>query len=281
MGVQQHQEILTSARPRGACLLCLSEYKGRSSSYPFNINGWKDYPLVIAKGTLDDPDGLFSTLAFSADGKRLFCKSGTTHIFEWNLQERAAKRTYRGFHGWSKGIMNFDTIKNKYLVASDSNLIKFWDMNNSDLLTTSDVVETYLCYLCLADNESMDHLFFKCLFSSRVWRVLQEIAGFYILPNCWTDLIEWCSTFWTSEKFLIHKLLLSAAIYFLWQERNFRAFRNTFKSPTLIISKIKSSTRSKLAAIKLKSSVDLRDISDPQDLHSLFVQSCNDSRMHS
>ncbi|XP_059644505.1 topless-related protein 4-like isoform X2 [Cornus florida] len=39
---------------------------------------------------------------------------------------------------FSRIIVNFDTIKNKYLVAGDSNLIKFWDMNNSHLLTTSD-----------------------------------------------------------------------------------------------------------------------------------------------
>ena len=35
--------------------------------------------------------------------------------------------------------MQFDTTKNRFLVAGDEFMIKFWDMDNTSLLTTVDV----------------------------------------------------------------------------------------------------------------------------------------------
>lgn len=48
------------------------------------------------------------------------------------------KRAYQGFHKRSLGIIQFDTIKNRFLAAGDDYAIKVWDMDNVRLLTIID-----------------------------------------------------------------------------------------------------------------------------------------------
>lgn len=59
-------------------------------------------------------------------------------MVEWNENEGTVKRTYRGFHKRSLGVVQFDTTRNRFLAAGDDYSIKFWDMDNSSLLTTID-----------------------------------------------------------------------------------------------------------------------------------------------
>lgn len=49
------------------------------------------------------------------------------------------KRTYQGFRKRSLGVVQFDTTKNRFLAAGDDFSIKFWDMDNIQLLTSIDV----------------------------------------------------------------------------------------------------------------------------------------------
>jgi len=65
-------------------------------------------------------------------------KEGESSIVEWNESEGAVKRTYQGFRKRSLGVVQFDTTKNRYLAAGDDFSIKFWDMDNIQLLTTVD-----------------------------------------------------------------------------------------------------------------------------------------------
>ncbi|KAF8395885.1 hypothetical protein HHK36_019840 [Tetracentron sinense] len=52
--------------------------------------------------------------------------------------EGAVTRTYQGFRKCSLGVVQFDTSKNRFLPAGDDFSIKFWDMDNNNLLTTID-----------------------------------------------------------------------------------------------------------------------------------------------
>jgi WD40 repeat protein len=81
--------------------------------------------------------------------KKLFCmivrlfscgtsKDGESYLVEWNESEGAIKRTYSGFRKRSSGVVQFDTTRNRFLAAGDEFLIKFWDMDNTNLLTTID-----------------------------------------------------------------------------------------------------------------------------------------------
>lgn len=45
---------------------------------------------------------------------------------------------YHGLGKRSVGVVQFDTTKNRFLAAGDEFVIKFWDMDNTNLLTTTD-----------------------------------------------------------------------------------------------------------------------------------------------
>ena len=63
---------------------------------------------------------------------------GDSHLVEWNETEGAIKRTYNGFRKRSLGVVQFDTTRNRLLAAGDEFLVKFWDMDNNNVLTTTD-----------------------------------------------------------------------------------------------------------------------------------------------
>ncbi|KAL0312386.1 UNVERIFIED_CONTAM: protein TOPLESS-RELATED PROTEIN 2, partial [Sesamum radiatum] len=65
-------------------------------------------------------------------------KEGESHLVEWNESEGAIKRTYSGFRKRSLGVVQFDTTKNRFLAAGDEFQIKFWDMDNTNMLTYTD-----------------------------------------------------------------------------------------------------------------------------------------------
>ncbi|KAK6927582.1 hypothetical protein RJ641_006173, partial [Dillenia turbinata] len=90
------------------------------------------------------PSQCCMTMVFSMDGRwgrRLFscgtAKSGKSIIVEWHETEGGVRSSYEGLGENSSGIMHFDTAKN-LLAAGDEFLIKFWDMDTVELLTTID-----------------------------------------------------------------------------------------------------------------------------------------------
>ena len=59
-------------------------------------------------------------------------------MVEWNETEGAIKRTYNGFRKRSLGVVQFDITRNRFLAAGDEFLVKFWDMDSTNILTTVD-----------------------------------------------------------------------------------------------------------------------------------------------
>ncbi|OMP01357.1 hypothetical protein COLO4_11946 [Corchorus olitorius] len=96
-------------------------------------------------------------MAYSADGTRLFScgtnKEGESHIVEWNESEGAVKRTYHGLGKRSVGVVQFDTTRNRFLAAGDEFQIKFWDMDNVNLLTVTNVDGGLPASPCLRFNK--------------------------------------------------------------------------------------------------------------------------------
>ncbi|KAH9324716.1 hypothetical protein KI387_004894, partial [Taxus chinensis] len=86
-------------------------------------------------------------LVYSADGSRLFScvtrKGGSSYLAEWNESDGGIKRIYSGFekHPFEFGKMKFDTTRNRFLAAGDDRQIKFWDMDNVHISTTTDFEE--------------------------------------------------------------------------------------------------------------------------------------------
>lgn len=59
-------------------------------------------------------------------------------MVEWNESEGAIKRTYAGFRKKSNGVVQFDTAQNRFLAAGEDNQIKFWDFDNTNMLTSTE-----------------------------------------------------------------------------------------------------------------------------------------------
>ncbi|KAJ4951831.1 hypothetical protein NE237_028663 [Protea cynaroides] len=112
-----------------------------STAIDGKIKAWL-YDCLGSRVDYDAPGHWCTTMAYSADGTRLFScgtsKEGDSHLVEWNESEGAIKRTYSGFRKRSLGVVQFDTTRNRFLAAGDEFMIKFWDMDNTNLLTTAD-----------------------------------------------------------------------------------------------------------------------------------------------
>lgn len=110
-----------------------------STAIDGKIKAWL-YDHMGSRVDYDAPGHWCTTMAYSADGTRLFScgtsKEGESFLVEWNESEGAIKRTYQGFRKRSMGVVQFDTTRNRFLAAGDEFVIKFWDMDNTNLLTT-------------------------------------------------------------------------------------------------------------------------------------------------
>ncbi|XP_019056179.1 PREDICTED: topless-related protein 1-like isoform X2 [Nelumbo nucifera] len=112
-----------------------------STALDGKIKAWL-YDNMGSRVDYDAPGHYCTRMAYSADGTRLFScgtsKDGEAYIVEWNESEGAVKRSYHGCGKRSVGVVQFDTTKNRFLVAGDESVIKFWDMDNVNLLMTTD-----------------------------------------------------------------------------------------------------------------------------------------------
>ncbi|WRX25550.1 WD40 repeat - like 10, partial [Theobroma cacao] len=72
-------------------------------------------------------------------GQKLFnFEDGRSFLVEWYRNERIVKRIYEGFTKKSAGVVSFDIVQNQFLAAGEDSQIKFWNMDDSNLLTFID-----------------------------------------------------------------------------------------------------------------------------------------------
>ncbi|KAF3964379.1 hypothetical protein CMV_011330 [Castanea mollissima] len=96
--------------------------------------------------------------AYSADGTRLFScgtREGEPYLVEWNENDGAIKRVYNGLWKRSVGVVQFDTMQNRFLATGDEFQIKFWDMDKVDILTTTAAKVGLLASPCIQFNKLM------------------------------------------------------------------------------------------------------------------------------
>ncbi|GJU48573.1 lysine histidine transporter-like 8 protein [Tanacetum coccineum] len=100
-------------------------------------------------------------------------------------------------------------MSSKKLETQDK--MRQWDVSSN---TNLNVLE---CPLCERQPDSHDHLFFECIFSLQVWNQMKR-----------------------SVRSVIVKLVFAASCYYIWQERNYRLFKNEKRSEDQVIEVIKS-----------------------------------------
>lgn len=108
-----------------------------------------------------------------------------------------------------------------------------------------------LCFLCNQCNESRNHLYFECSFSSAIWIHLATILGTAAASHCWDDVTHSFMSF-NGSNHLRYLLILSwqATIYEVWWERNARLHRGNFRSSDSIWKKIKGLLKNKISSFR-------------------------------
>lgn len=83
------------------------------------------------------------------------------------------------------------------------------------------------CEFCHQQNEYRAHLFFVCEFTKEIWKKVPRNAGIHREPLTWEDESRWIrrATRGKSNRSRKIKLALSSVAYHIWQERNWRFFR--------------------------------------------------------
>ncbi|KAK3436831.1 hypothetical protein EUGRSUZ_C01358 [Eucalyptus grandis] len=120
------------------------------------IKAWL-YDNMGSRVDYDAPGHSSTVMSYNADGDRLFScgtnKEGESYLVEWVETEGAIKRTYHGLGKSSTGVVQFDIIKNRFLAAGDEFMVKFWDMNNDSLLTSTNADGGLLASPCIRFNK--------------------------------------------------------------------------------------------------------------------------------
>ncbi|XP_055835672.1 uncharacterized protein LOC129904155 isoform X1 [Solanum dulcamara] len=85
------------------------------------------------------------------------------------------------------------------------------------------------CPLCTMADEIHSHLFFACSVSAHVW---QKLLNWFVksrVPGEWDFELPWATTYakYKSSRAEVYRMLLAAAIYHLWRERNRGEFRGS------------------------------------------------------
>ncbi|KAE8686715.1 Topless-related protein 2 [Hibiscus syriacus] len=112
-----------------------------STAVDGKIKAWL-YDNMGSRVDYDAPGQWCTTMLYSADGNRLFScgtsKDGDSFLVEWNESEGKIKRMYSGFRKNANGVVQFDTTRNRFLAVGDDSQIKFWHMDNTNILTSTE-----------------------------------------------------------------------------------------------------------------------------------------------
>ncbi|CAI0444241.1 unnamed protein product [Linum tenue] len=112
-----------------------------STSVDGNIKAWL-YDYLGPRVNYNAPGRACTSMAYTTDGQRLLScgtsNSGESFLVEWDESQGAIKRSYRGLQKSSVGAVKFDIMKNQFVAAGNENVIKVWNLDGDDLLTTID-----------------------------------------------------------------------------------------------------------------------------------------------
>ncbi|XP_050217492.1 uncharacterized protein LOC126668329 [Mercurialis annua] len=112
-----------------------------------------------------------------------------------------------------------------------------------DRLLSWGTISSDTCSLCNDKSETMDHLFFGCVYSDCIWKGVLVWLGIRRQINPWRREISWFvrRAKGRSEIAKKRRLSFAAAVYFIWRARNEAVFNNNVMNPLQTLEGIKSS----------------------------------------
>lgn len=110
------------------------------------------------------------------------------------------------------------------------------------------------CLLCNLSNESRNHLYFECPFSSAIWTYYAIRLQIIHTTNSWGDVAHsLLSLTGSKQKIYLSILSWQATVYEVWWERNERLHRGKSRTVDMIWKKINSLIRNKISSLRPES----------------------------
>lgn len=106
------------------------------------------------------------------------------------------------------------------------------------------------CLLCNNCDESRNHLFFECVYSSQVWHNMGSRSGITTSTSWELTLTALHHLSGPRHAKLLPLFVWHSTIYYIWSERNARLHRNIYRPPDSIANSIRSYIKAKIAAIR-------------------------------
>ncbi|XP_071697409.1 uncharacterized protein [Rutidosis leptorrhynchoides] len=121
-----------------------------------------------------------------------------------------------------------------------------------------------LCPLCEKTNDSINHLFFQCEFSSCVWKDIKAKLIFRGLPYSLDSIVQRMAVYPFTKNIwnIVNRLVIAACVYFVWRERNARLFRHQKKEALKVGEDVQNYIRWKLLSLTVKNSSAIRKVAD-------------------
>lgn len=108
-----------------------------------------------------------------------------------------------------------------------------------------------LCLLCNSENESRDHLFFKCDYTHALWSGIAQRCNLLALHS-WNDTLTQLQGLSANRS--IRRLTLmavKATIYWIWNERNSRLHRGIFRDKDSLFLIIDRQIRNRISSLRV------------------------------
>lgn len=128
--------------------------------------------------------------------------------------------------------------------------------------------KTLECSLCKTVPDSHNHLFFQCDYSKKVWTEIKVKARIVSIDDTWMNIVSSLSShknhlnIWS----IIMKISFAATVYFLWQERNNRLFRNEEREVQGLVKVMLEEIRAKLMTLKTKKTTRVQEAAKIWDI---------------
>ncbi|XP_023639036.1 uncharacterized protein LOC111830685 [Capsella rubella] len=175
--------------------------------------------------------------------------------YSWKLDNHApsnvfsAANTWLSLHphgphvSWHKMVWFKDRIPKHAFIS----WVVAWNrLHTRDRLTSWGMLISPLCPLCNTQNESRDHLFFRCDYSDSIWSFFTTRIRLSP-PPVFMDCLLWLHNASRNKNIsYITKLIFQASIYLIWKERNSRIHTGFSKPSSIIIREIQTTIRARL-----------------------------------
>ncbi|XP_028125413.1 uncharacterized protein LOC114322337 [Camellia sinensis] len=124
-------------------------------------------------------------------------------------------------------------------------------LNTGDRLQLFGISPTPTCPFCQHVTETHSHLFFDCVFSTKIWTEIKAKCNVQWPDFQWPDIIPFATreTKRRSLRSIIIKLSLLCSVYIIWLERNNRIFNKEFKPEEVVVKIIVQLIRGILLSI--------------------------------